>query len=76
MIDFKKVFDRVWHAGLWPVQVIRSFNIEEGLVQAIQAQYENSSNADLSNSQPGDSSRRQYVSARFAYSHPACSTSL
>ena len=25
-IDFKRVFDRVWHAGLW--QVLRSFNIE------------------------------------------------
>ena len=34
-VDFKKVFDRVWHAGLW--QVFRSFNIEEGLVQVIQA---------------------------------------
>ena len=33
-VDFKKAFDRVWHAGLW--QVFRSFNIEEGLVQAIQ----------------------------------------
>ena len=26
-IDFKKIFDRVWHAGLW--QVLRSFNIDE-----------------------------------------------
>ena len=25
--DFKKAFDRVWHAGLW--QVLRSFNINE-----------------------------------------------
>ena len=41
-IDFKKAFDSVWHAGLW--QVLRCFNIEEGLVQAIQALYENSSN--------------------------------
>ena len=30
--DFKKAFDRVWHAGLW--QVLRSFNTEDGLVQA------------------------------------------
>ena len=36
MLDFRKAFDRVWHAGLW--QVLRSFSIEEGLVQAIQAQ--------------------------------------
>ena len=37
-IDLKKAFDRVWHAGLW--QALRSFNTEEGLVQAIQALYE------------------------------------
>ena len=34
-IDIKKAFDRVWHAGLW--QVLRSFIMKEGLVQAIQA---------------------------------------
>ena len=39
------VFDRVWHAGL------RSFNIGGGLVQAIQAIYENSSSAVLLNCQ-------------------------
>ena len=38
-IDFKKAFDRIQHAGLW--QVRRSFNLEEGLVQATRA-YENS----------------------------------
>ena len=32
-IDFKKTFDRVCHAGVW--QVLRSFNIDEGLVQVI-----------------------------------------
>ena len=32
-IDFKKAFDRVWRAGIW--QVLRSFNIDERLVQAI-----------------------------------------
>ena len=49
--DFKKAFDRVWHAGLW--QVLRSFYIDEGLVQAILALYENSSSAILLNSQLG-----------------------
>ena len=38
-IGFKKASDRVWHAGLW--QVPRSFNIEAGLIQAIQALYKN-----------------------------------
>ena len=51
-IDFKKACDRVWHVGLW--QVLRSFNMHEGLVQAIQALYENSSNAVLLNSQLGE----------------------
>ena len=36
------------------MQVLRSFNIEEGLVQAIQALYENSSSAVLWNSQLGE----------------------
>ena len=40
---------RVWNTGLW--QVLGSFNIEEGLVQAIQALYETSSSAVLLNSQ-------------------------
>ena len=35
-IDFNKVFDRVWHIGLW--QVLRSFSIDGRLVQAIQAE--------------------------------------
>ena len=44
-IDFKKAFARVWNAG--PRQVLRSFNIEEGQVQAIQALFENSCGAVL-----------------------------
>ena len=44
-----KVFDRVWHAGLW--QVLGSLNINKELVQAIQAVCESSSSAVLLNSQ-------------------------
>ena len=51
-LDFKNAFDRVLHAGLW--QVLRGFNTEEGLIQAIQALYENSSSAILFNSQLGE----------------------
>ena len=43
IIDFKKAFDIVWHAGLW--RVLRSFNVDEGLVQAIRTLNENSSSA-------------------------------
>ena len=32
-IEFKNAFYRVWHAGLW--HVVRSLNIEEGLVSVI-----------------------------------------
>ena len=42
-IDFNKALDSVWHAGLW--KVLRSFNTDEGLVQATQALYQNSSSA-------------------------------
>ena len=44
-------FIHVSYAGLW--QVPKGFNIDEGLVQAIQA-YENSSSAVLVNSQLGE----------------------
>lgn len=51
-IDFKKAFDRVWHDGLW--HVLRGFNIEEGLVQTMQALYAHSSSAVLLNNKIGD----------------------
>ena len=51
-INFKKAFDRIWHAGL--KQILRGFNIEGGLVQAIQALYDRSSSSVLLNSQLGE----------------------
>lgn len=51
-IDFKKAFDRVWHDGLW--QVMRSFNIEEGLILMIEALYKNACSAVLLNNQLGE----------------------
>ena len=50
--DFKKACDSVWHVSLR--KVLRSFNMHEGLVQAIQALYENTSSAVLLNSQLGE----------------------
>ena len=49
---FKKAFDTVWQTGLW--QVLRGFNIQKGLVQAIHSLHENSSVAVLLNSQLGE----------------------
>ena len=51
-IDLKKAFDTIWHAGPW--QVVRSFNIDEGLVHAIQSLYENPSSVVLLKSQLGE----------------------
>ena len=51
-VDFKKAFDRVWHDGLW--QVMRDFNIEEGIVQLVQALYNNATSAVLLNNQAGE----------------------
>ena len=46
-IDFKKAFDRVWHDGLW--HPLRSFGIEEGLVQMMESLYSSASSAVLLN---------------------------
>ena len=74
-IDCKKACARVWHV-LGLRQVLRSFNVHEGLVQAIQALYENSSSAVLLNSQLGEFFKTMVgvPSGMHAYSHPSCST--
>ena len=51
-IDFRKAFDRVWHDGLW--WVLRSFNVEEGLVRIMEALYENAESAVLLNNEIGE----------------------
>ena len=51
-MNFQEVFDRIWHADLW--QVLRSFEIVEGLVQAILTLQENSSSTVLFNSRVGE----------------------
>ena len=56
-IDFKKAFDRVRHDGLW--SVLKGFNVEEGLVQVIQALYIHATSAVLINNQIGDSFKQR-----------------
>ena len=46
-IDFKKVFDRVWHGGLW--HALHSFGIEEGFVQIMKSLYSSANRAVLLN---------------------------
>ncbi|KAL8578281.1 hypothetical protein ACOMHN_005672 [Nucella lapillus] len=51
-IDFKKAFDRVWHAGLW--QVMRNYNIDSNIIDVIKALYDDSKIAVLLNNQIGE----------------------
>ena len=50
-IDFRKAFDRVWHAGLW--NVMRRHNFDEDIVQTIEALYSSSNSTVLVNGQLG-----------------------
>ena len=42
-IDFKKAFDRVWHAALWTI--MRQYNIGNNLINIIQRLYERDTSA-------------------------------
>ena len=37
-IDFKKAFDRVWHAGLW--RVLKEHNVDDWLIEVIRSLYD------------------------------------
>ena len=47
-IDFKKAFDRVWHAALWAT--MKKYNISTNLIQVIKNLYYKAISAVLSNS--------------------------
>ena len=51
-IDFKKAFDRVWHAALWAT--MRKYNINTNLVRIIEKLYEQATSAVLLNGTKGD----------------------
>ncbi|KAK2177396.1 hypothetical protein NP493_599g02057 [Ridgeia piscesae] len=51
-IDFKKAFDRVWHAALWAT--MRQFNINANLIRMIQNLYEKATSAVYLNNCIGD----------------------
>ena len=51
-IDFKKAFDKVWHAALWAT--MRKYNIGSKLVRTIEHLYDNATNAVIFNSSIGD----------------------
>ena len=47
-IDFKKAFDRVWHAALWTT--MKKYNISTNLIQVIKSLYDKATSAVLFNS--------------------------
>ena len=52
-IDFKKAFDRVWHAALWAT--MKKYNIITNLIRVIKKDlYDKASSAVLFNSSIGD----------------------
>ena len=51
-IDFKKAFDRVWHATLWAT--MKKYNISTNLIQVIKNLYNKATSAVLFNNNMGD----------------------
>ncbi|KAI0240103.1 hypothetical protein LSAT2_009185 [Lamellibrachia satsuma] len=51
-IDFKKAFDKVWHAALWAT--MKKYNIGSKLVRTIEHLYDNATSAVTFNSSIGD----------------------
>ena len=51
-IDFKKVFDKVWHAPLWAI--VKKYNISINLIPVIKNLYDKATSAVLFNSSIGD----------------------
>ena len=51
-IDFKKAFDRVWHAALWAT--MKKYNISTNLIQVIKNLYTKATSAVLFNGSIGD----------------------
>ena len=51
-IDFKKAFDRVWHAALWAT--MRKYNISANLVRTIEQLYDKATSAVQMNGSKGE----------------------
>ena len=51
-IDFKKAFDRIWHAALWAT--MKKYNISTNLIQVIKNLYDKATSAVLFNNSIGD----------------------
>ena len=51
-IDFKKVFDRVWHEALWAT--MRKYNVNASIIRATENLYEKAQRAVLFNDSTGE----------------------
>ena len=51
-IDFKKAFDRVWHAALWAI--MRKYNISANLVRTTEQLYDKATSAVQKNGSIGE----------------------
>ena len=74
-IDFKKAFDRVWHAALWAT--MKKYNISINLIQVIKNLFNKATSALLFNSSLGDWFRTTVgvrQGDRDVYSQPPSST--
>ena len=58
-IDFKKAFDRVWHAALWAT--MKKYNISTNLIQVIKNLCSKATGTDLFNGSIGDWFRKTVV---------------
>ena len=51
-IDFRKAFDRIWHAALWAT--MKTYNISTNLIRVIKNLYDKATSAVLFNGRIGD----------------------
>ena len=71
-IDFKKAFDRVWHAALWAT--MKKYNISTNFTQVIKTSMTMPLVQSSSTAAQETGSGQQLESDRDVYSHPPSST--
>ena len=71
-IDFKKAFDRVWHAALWAT--MKKYNISTNLIQVIKTSITRPLVMSSSTAAQETGSKQQLESDRDVYSHPPSKT--
>ena len=68
-IDFKKTFDRVWHAAMWAT--MKKYNISANLIRAISHLCEKTTSAVLFNASIGDWFRTIVEPDGDVFTHPS-----